>query len=306
MFGATHPTLLKWVRHKFDGPHREFDDYILQAFREEFAKTGEWDTKALSKLTPEDFKRYIDNIAAGRHPFKGKEDKAIAKYIKEFVTPKLQRPGMATESVEEAIKRGRRFQRKYQAEAASKAAAASEKAVKKKVMEEVEKAVDKQIAAGKKVDKSKVLKQAERELETELEEAAKEAKRSAKLFSGTSTLVRNVLKVIPGVGIVVTIVFGAKSVEAKGVEAGTIDIVLDQTPLVGEVKLVVEIVTGKDIVPDYEYINPNPPHPSEGFKPHSEMWGPERYQDLPGENQLWWDLFGMRPDVDENGFGPSQ
>ena len=120
-----------------------------------------------------------------------------------------------------------------------------------------------------------MLKQAERDSETELEEAAKEAKRSAKLF-GNLDLVRNVLKVIPGVGIVVTIVFGAKSVEAKGVEAGTIDIVLDQTPLLGEVKLVVEIVTGKDIVPDYEYINPNPPHPSEGFKPHSEMSGPKR------------------------------
>ncbi len=148
-----------------------------------------------------------------------------------------------------------------------------------------------------------------------LKAAAREAEEAAKLGKKGGRIARKIIRIIPGVGIAVTIVFGAKSLQAKGLGGGAADIALDQTPIVGEIKAVIEIVTGEDIVPDYHeqtLREVNPPVPSKDWKPPSEKSGSDRTQYLPGEIQQGLDLsnwfqwfFGgtVSPD-DEDVFGP--
>ena len=290
--------------HFFNTAHREYDDYVLELFREEFAKTGEWDAKALSKLTPEDFKRFIDNIIAGRNPFKGTRDARIAEYFAKDITPNLQRSGMAVETVEDAISRRRKF-RASDARKAARQAAKAAQSEEEKIVQDLEKAIDNDAKkVGNEVEKE-VLEEAKKKLPRELKAAEKEAEEALKLGKKGGRILKKLGRAAPGVGIFLIVYFGTESAKAKGPVNGTTEAVLDQTPIVGEVKAVIEIVSGEDLIPPDEQKPEeyNPPVHGKVYIPSAERANGYKY--LPGENQFWWDLFGLRPDVDGDGLGPA-
>jgi RHS repeat-associated protein len=80
----------------------------------------------------------------------------------------------------------------------------------------------------------------------EAAKAAKTASRGVKLLKNGGKLGRG----IPGVGIFFAVFGWGLDVNAKGAVAGTANSAIDAIPFVGGGKIIVEIVSGKDLIPD--------------------------------------------------------
>ena len=242
---TSHPT--KPGTHTFDAAHRAYDKHILEKFKLKFMNDGVWDVDALGKLTPDDFKGYIDNISTGRNPFTGHVDEAIDKYIKESIDPNVVKKGISC-TADDAIQRGRKFQLDEARKRLRKAKGANTKKKWADKVDDLTKHLDdpspwlddvtkRSIDAVEKGAKESLEKGAKEAMEKAAEEAAEKA--SKRIGS-------KILKVIPVLGFFWTGKCYADDVRDKGIVGGTVNSGMDALPVVGNGKAFFEIISGRD------------------------------------------------------------